>query len=216
MADSFAAASMMAGHPNDTSPLGLRDLPFAIHVGALDDGYHRNEVAVEWGKKLDALQQEDPQGYIHEVHLHAGRAHWMNLEDAVAVDWMLKFKRNPLPDKIVWKQSGDTTHNRFYWLATPADQAKPGQLIVASRDGQNVTIEKSEGVKTAIIMLNDDMLDLDQPVHVHLVRHAGGQDIAEEGGLTPSRKIENLYRTLAERGDPDLMFPAMVTVPLGN
>ena len=81
MADSLAAASMMAGHPNDTSPLGLRDLPFTIHVGALDDGYHRNQVAVEWGKKLDDLQKIDPQGYVHEVHLHEGRAHWMIAPD---------------------------------------------------------------------------------------------------------------------------------------
>ena len=45
MAARLAAASMMAGHPNDTSPLGLRNLPFAIHVGALDGGYGRNKVA---------------------------------------------------------------------------------------------------------------------------------------------------------------------------
>jgi hypothetical protein len=208
MADSLAAASMMAGHPNDTSPLGLRDLPFTIHVGALDNGYHRNDVAVEWGKKLDALQKDDPKGYIHEVHLHEGRAHWMNLEDAVAVDWMLKYTRNPLPDKVVWKQSNDTTHDRFYWLATPHDQAKKGQMIVASREGQTITIEKTEGVKTVIIMLNDQMLNMDQPVHVKV----DDKDIT----TTVSRTIENLQKTLSGRGDPDLMFSGMITVPIGN
>ncbi len=30
MADHWAAASMMAGHPNETSPLSLRNLPFAV------------------------------------------------------------------------------------------------------------------------------------------------------------------------------------------
>ena len=32
MADRFAAAAMMAGHPNETSPLGIRNLPFTIHT----------------------------------------------------------------------------------------------------------------------------------------------------------------------------------------
>ena len=63
MADRWAAASMMAGHPNDASPLGLRNIGFTIHVGALDDGFNRNKVAVEWGQKLDLLQQADPAGY---------------------------------------------------------------------------------------------------------------------------------------------------------
>ena len=36
MADRFAAAAMMAGHPNETSPLGLRNLPFTLHMGGRD------------------------------------------------------------------------------------------------------------------------------------------------------------------------------------
>jgi len=32
MADSFAAAAMMAGHPNETRPDGLRNLPFALYM----------------------------------------------------------------------------------------------------------------------------------------------------------------------------------------
>ena len=46
----YTAAAMMAGHPNESSPLGLRNLPFAIHVGADDSAYNRNKVAKEWGE----------------------------------------------------------------------------------------------------------------------------------------------------------------------
>ena len=67
MADRFAAAAMMAGHPNDASPLGLRNLSFALHMGAEDAAYNRNRVAQEWGEKLVELQRNDPQGYIHDV-----------------------------------------------------------------------------------------------------------------------------------------------------
>src|SRR3954465_11865942 len=47
MADRFAAAAMMAGHPNDASLLGLRNLPFAVFVGGEDSAYNRNKVVAE-------------------------------------------------------------------------------------------------------------------------------------------------------------------------
>jgi hypothetical protein len=208
MADRFAAASMMAGHPNDASPLGLRDLPFAIHVGALDNGYNRNEKAIEWKGKLDALQKDDPSGYIHTVKLHAGRAHWMNLEDAVAVDWMEQYTRNPLPDKVVWMQ-GNALHDRFYWLATPMDHAKKGQLAIVSRKGQTFDIEKLDGLNSVTILLNDAMVDLDQPI---IITQAGK---AIFKGVVP-RTISSMHSTLAERGDPDLIFAASKTVRIAD
>ena len=204
MADHWAAAAMMAGHPNDASPEGLRNIGFTIHVGALDNGYDRNKVAGEWKGKLDALQKADPDGYAHEVQLHAGRGHWMNLEDAVAVDWMAKFTRNPIPQKVVWRQD-DVTHDQFYWLALPEGEARQGQLVIASRDGQTIDIEKSEGVGKLTILLNDAMLDLDQPVTIT----AGGKQLFK--GVVP-RTAGQLEATLLERGDPDLIFAARVTV----
>ncbi len=87
MADRLAAASMMAGHPNNASPLGLRNIGFTIHVGELDGGYKRNKVAAEWGKKLAALRKEDSNGYAHKVKLHKGMGHWMKLRDAESIEW---------------------------------------------------------------------------------------------------------------------------------
>ncbi|MFN9878353.1 MAG: hypothetical protein ACK557_07725, partial [Planctomycetota bacterium] len=48
LADRWAAAGMMAGHPNETVPLGLRNVPFALQVGAEDAAYRRNEIGREW------------------------------------------------------------------------------------------------------------------------------------------------------------------------
>jgi hypothetical protein len=204
MADRFAAASMMAGHPNDASPLGLRNLPFAIHVGANDGGYKRNAVAREWGVKLDELRKADPEGYVHVVKLHAGKGHWMDREDAEAVPWMTQFTRNPLPTKVVWKQ-GATTHDRFYWLAVPNGTAKVGAEVVASYDGQAVTIEKVTGVERLIVRLDDRMLDLDKPVSIV----GAGRTLWR--GVAP-RTVGVLARTLAERGDPAGVFAAEVEV----
>ena len=204
MADRLAAASMMAGHPNDASPLGLRNIGFAIHVGAMDDGYSRNKVAAEWGTKLDALREADPGGYAHRVELHAGRGHWMNLEDKSAVEWMARFTRNPLPEKVVWKQSS-TLHDSFYWLAMAKGDAKPGQLVIASRDKQEIAIEKSEGVDAITIRLSDGMLDMDQPITIT----AGGKSVFK--GIVP-RSIRQLQKSLEEHGDAFSMYEGSVTV----
>jgi hypothetical protein len=203
MADRFAAASMMAGHPNAVSPRGLRNLPFTVHVGAEDDGYGRNKVAVEFGEKLAALQKADPGGYVHFVHLHKGRGHWMNLEDREAIPWMERHTRNPVPDKIVWHQSG-VTHDRCYWLAIPKGDAKPGQEISAGREGQNISVTASANGRVTIL-LNDRMLDLDQPVTVTW----NGK--ALEPRRVP-RTLAVIRRTMEERGDPFLTFSGEIVL----
>lgn len=204
MADRLAAASMMAGHPNEASPLGLRNLPFAIHVGADDSAYNRNKVASEWGVKLGELRQSDPQGYVHLVEIHPGRGHWMNREDASAVPWMSQFRRNPAPSKVVWRQD-DVTHDRFYWLAVPPGKARAGATVVASIEGQEMHIEKAEGVDSLIIRLDDRLLNLDKPVKVV----ARGKTLFE--GVA-SRTIATLEKTLEGPGDPGLAFSAEVVV----
>ncbi len=201
MADFWAAASMMAGHPNDASPLGLRNIGFAIQVGANDGAYHRNEIAAEWGRKLDDLQKADPTGYAHFSELHEGRAHWMNLEDRKAIPWMEKFTRNPRPEKVVWHQS-NVIHTRFYWLAVPKDEAHGGQDIVAERSGPNFHVTAKDG-ETVLIRLNDAIVDLDQPITVIRDGHAPVQTQAV-------RTIGTLAATLEERGDPELIFSAEI------
>jgi hypothetical protein len=204
MADRFAAASMMAGHPNESSLVGLRNLPFAIHVGANDSAYNRNKIGRERGEMLDELQKADPAGYVHHVEIHPGRPHWMNLEDASAVPWMAGFTRNPVPKKVVWHQD-DVTHDRFYWLAVPAGQAKARSTVVASVEGQEIKIEKAEGVDKLIVRLDDRLVDLDKPVKVT----SNGKILFE--GVVP-RTIAHLEKTLKGPGDPKLAFAGEVIV----
>ena len=201
MADRWAAASMMAGHPNETSALGLRNIGFTIHVGAEDGDYSRNKFAAEWAKKLDVLQMADPKGYAHFVHIHEGCSHWMNLEDREAIPWMEKFTRNPLPEKIVWCQD-DVTHDRFYWLAVPQSEAKAGQEITAERRGQTITVTAKSNAHVTLL-LNDAMLNLDEPVNVTI----NGKALPPQRA---NRSLAVLRRTLDERGDPRLVFCAEI------
>ncbi len=160
MADRFAGAGMMAGHPNETVPDGLRNTAFALHVGGEDSAYDRNKIGAEWKEKLAVLLQDDPDGYTHQAVVHEGKGHWMDREEAVALNWLAQFERTPNPRKIVWVQD-DVLHNQFYWLGV--DDPKARTKIIASIEGQTITIHKSD-VQKMTVYLNDEMLDLEQPV----------------------------------------------------
>lgn len=206
MADRWAAAAMMAGHPNDASPLGLRNIGFSLWCGELDGAYDRNKIAGEWEQKLADLHKSDPDGYRHEVHIQKGMGHWMNGTDKAAVEWMDGFTRDPFPKKIVWMQD-DVTHERFYWLGMPEGTAKKGALVVVERSGQTITIQKAETIKTLIIYLNDDMCDLDKPIKVMYE-----DKTLFEGKV--NRTIQTIAQCLDQRVDPASIFYAQIQVDL--
>lgn len=201
MADRFAAAAMMAGHPNETSPLGLRNLPFTIHMGEKDGAYNRNKTAESWKDSLADLQSKDPKGYKHFVKIHAGKGHWMDRQDAEALPWMKEFTRQKYPERIVWKQD-DVIGRRFYWL-TADGQIPDRALTIAQRDGQNIDILESD-LNELSCYLRDDFIDCDQEVKIRW------QDQMVFSGK-PTRSILTIAESL-KRGDPKGGFFAKVTL----
>ncbi|MEQ1829866.1 MAG: transglutaminase domain-containing protein, partial [Pirellula sp.] len=205
MADRFAAASMMAGHPNETSPLGLRNLPFAIHMGENDSAYNRNKVATEWSTKLAELRKQDADGYEHVVKLHQGKGHWMDRQDAEAIAWMARFDRIPYPERIVWKQD-DVRESRFYWLAADKGKLPDRALTVATRNKQKIELESSDSDRMRLL-LSDAMMDLDLPVQVAFQN----KNIFE--GIV-ARNVANIAQSLSERIDLDSTYCAQIEVDL--
>lgn len=201
MADHWAAASMMAGHPGEASQLNLRNLPYMIWMGEHDAAYQRNALAAEKGKILDSLQMGDPEGYIHETHIVSGKGHWMDRADTAAIDWMAKYRRNPYPQKIVWRQE-EVVRPAFYWLWAPEKELKPGAMVTASYEGNEVTVHSCD-YSCIKIGLNDQMMDLDKPVKVWY-----------EGKLLFKGKVKRTLQTMVDnlknRGDIRYMFPAVI------
>jgi hypothetical protein len=194
MADRFAAASMMAGHPNEASLLGLRNLPFAIFMGGNDAAYNRNRIAAERGAELDRLAREDAGGYVHQVKIYDGLGHWMNKKDAEGVPWMAGFVRKAWPTKVVWQQD-DVVHRRFYWLQVPAEAPIGDRArLVARVEGQAIVLEGDVPARLRL-RLSDRLLDLDQPVRVV----ANGQE-RFSGKVT--RQARAMLASLEERADP--------------
>ena len=203
MADRFAAASMMAGHPNDANPLGLRNLPFMIFMGGKDAAYKRNQIAAEWGKKLEKLHAGDIDGYLHKVTIYKEFGHWMNGKDREALPWMAKNTRNPWPKKVVWRQS-NRTHDRFYWLSVPKDQAKGKQVIEAQVIGQKIEL-KAEGIQQVTLRLSDELLSLDKDVIVIV-------NGVEKFRGKAKRSAQAIWNSYQERLDPASVATAQLNL----
>jgi poly(3-hydroxybutyrate) depolymerase len=205
MADRFAAAAMMAGHPNESSLLGLRNLPFAIFMGAKDAAYDRNKIALQKSAELATLEKADPGGYVHMSRIYEGLGHWMNRKDAEALPWMAKFHRNPWPAKVVWYQD-DVIHRRFYWLRIPEKaEIKAGGRIDATVDGQTIRLEGDVPAGTGL-GLSDKLLDLDREIEVMVNQKP------VFNGKVP-RTIAAIRASLAERADPKAVATALLTLP---
>ncbi|MDR1729091.1 MAG: alpha/beta hydrolase [Prevotellaceae bacterium] len=208
MADHWAAAAMMAGQPGESSPLNLRNIGFTLWMGANDSAYNRNKLAIEYGKRLDSLQAADPGGYVHETHIVAGAGHWMNNADTAAVDWMAKFRRNPYPERIVWRQEESNPRRNFYYLSIPATEAKAGMEVRVDKNGNTIEILKND-YSTLYINLNDKMMDLDKPVTVV----SNGKQLFN--GMV-ERKAEHIRASADERGDREYIFSAVLEVKNDN
>jgi hypothetical protein len=206
MADRWAGAAMMAGHPNGVSLLSLRNVPFALQVGGNDSAYNRNKVGQEYGEQLAKLRKDDPKGYEHFVKIYPGKGHWMDREDKAALPWLAQFTRNPVPARVVWKQTG-VPHPCSYWLAVPPGEATTDALVIASRMEQTITIDASDKVRKLLVRLDDHMMDLDREVKVT----RAGKELFTG---TPSRTVAVMLKTLAGRGDPRLMFDAEIAIAL--
>ena len=203
MADRFAAAAMMAGHPNDASPLGLRNTGFTIHMGANDSAYNRNKVAIEWKGRLQELSDNDANAYHHLVKIHKNKGHWMGGLDTSAISWISKFTRDPFPKTVVWKQD-DISHERFYWLKV----IKPleNSLLKATITNQTIIIEKTS-VSDFIIRLNDDLIDMDKNI---IVRYKG----LEIFNSIVLRNRNTIEKSIDEYGDPQSVYFGEIPISL--
>jgi transglutaminase-like putative cysteine protease len=204
LADRFAAAGMCAGHPNDVTPEGLRNLPFFLYMGGADSAYNRNTVVREFSAKIDALEATDPAGYVHRLTVYPGLPHNMQNREAEMIPRMSPLARDAWPKRVVWQQSPRALHTRFYWLERALGAVQPSEIYAAHVEGQTISIEApSSGSLT--LRLSDSLLDLDRPIQVV----AGGRTIFE-GPV--SRSFAAVAQSLREREDPESVATALLPV----
>ncbi len=229
MADRFAAVNMSSGHPNGISLLNLYNLPIQLQAGEFDSAYDRNKVTAEYGLYLDALREDEPEGYEHRTLIHFNAGHNYDdyspmplptIEDYAAwyrdgtrtkfvridsfpPDYMSAFTREPLPQRIVWELAVRAERRQtdsFYYLR--ADESASGVLRVTNRGDNTFVIDASAFGGDFEILLNEDMVDFEKPV-----RFVIGEKSACFG-VVPDLSV--LKQTTAERGDPNYQFEAAI------
>ena len=205
MADRWAAAAMMAGHPGNASQANLMNLPFTIWMGENDSAYQRNRLAKEKGALLDSLATANPGKYIHYTNILKGKGHWMDGADADAIGWMSQYRRNPYPKRVIWRQE-EVVREHFYWLSAPKEELAAGQTVEASIEGNTIDISRCDYSKLTIY-LNDNMVDLDKKVTVRYK----GKKVAKK---KLKRTIANIYKSLLLHGDRSYAFPCAFEVEL--
>jgi poly(3-hydroxybutyrate) depolymerase len=203
LADRFAAAAMCAGHPNQVTPDGLRNLPFFLYMGGDDSAYDRNVVVREFSAKMDTLQASDPEGYPHRLTVFPGLPHNMQNRESEVIPRMSVLRRVTWPKRVVWKQD-DVVHTRLYWLERDRTQVQPYQVYAVHVDGQALTVE-TPASGNLTLRLSDALLDLDQPVRV-----VAGSKTIFEGKVT--RSFQAIIQSLREREDPDTIATVLLPV----
>jgi predicted esterase len=204
LSDRLAAAAMCAGHPNEVTPEGLRNLPFFLYMGGADSAYNRNAVVREFSAKMDGLQAADPAGYVHRLTVFPGLPHDMQGREAEMIPRMSPLRRVVWPQRVVWKQDDDALHPRLYWLERAAEDVRPSEIYAVHVAGQTITIETPATGKVTL-RLSDALLDLDQPLQVV----AAGK-VIYEGKV--ARSFAAILKSLNECEDPDLVATARLHV----
>ena len=205
MADAWAAASMMAGHPGDVRLDNLYNLPFMIWCGAEDAAYDRNEQCRQRIAQMDSLHRAHPDGYRFEGHIVEGKGHWMDRVDTAAVGWMSRFERDPFPAVIVWRQA-DVLKQYFYWVSAPENELARDKEVRLRRQGNTIDIERAD-YSQVTLWLSDRVFNLDKPLTVRYRGRTIFHGKARRSGAV-------MRQTLFLRDDPSYMCPALLTLTL--
>lgn len=205
MADHWASASMMAGHPGDVSLVNLHSLPFMIWMGGLDAAYDRNRLAAVRGAEMDSLQAHDRDGYVHETHILADKGHWMDHQDTLAIAWLAKYRRQPWPRHLVWQQE-EVLKESFYWVSVPASEMQRGKRVEITVKGSVIDIKRCD-YTSLTLRLCDELLPLDGKIKI---RHNG--KTVYKGKVTPCDC--HFFSTLRKLQDPRMAAPVELTLNL--
>jgi len=206
MADRWAGCAMCAGHPNGAEVINLRNTFMALQVGAQDSPYDRNKLCLQYGDKIDALKQNDPNGYDYFCKVHEGCGHWMNKKESVFLDMFNSKIRNPYPKYIIWKQCNDVLKSNFYWLEIPKDKQNYGSQVEANIENNFINITTKD-YDEVIVNLNEKLIDYNRDIQVKFNNSQIFQQRVFED-------INLMVKSVERRFDPYLVFGTRFSISM--
>ncbi|MEO0476202.1 MAG: hypothetical protein AAF085_09600 [Planctomycetota bacterium] len=231
MPDLFAGINPMAGGVGmGNPPENLRNVATFHSVGEKDTMFNRAGNAIATHERLEELRENDPDGYVNKLDVQPGRGHGIDYRPGAP--WIAKHARNPHPEAVVWtsKEVDGRRRGSMYWLELQGDDLKGTIALTGKidREANRVDItayqlaeKNAQGDPTQIgeqqaqakplkgasvnVLLNDKLLNLDQPVTVTCNDVVVFRGKAERDGDT-------LLQTLVRRGDPNYAFPVRIPI----
>lgn len=215
MADRFGGANAMAGGVGDDVPAeNLRNLAFRTDVGEQDTMFDRVGLARKFHARMDA-GGKGYGGFTNHLEVQAGKGHGVNYSPGG--QWMIQHHRNPRPDTVVWtaKDLGGQRRPAFYWLGLDGKDLK-GAIRLTGKINRaenriDLTALAADGSPlrdaAVSVMLDESMVDFTRAVTVT----CNGKTVSS---AAPQRSVETSARTLLQRGDPAMAFPAEVEISL--
>lgn len=171
---------------------------------SLEKYYARNENGIDpFGEATDALDNNVNTG---------------------AISWVSQYPRTPLPAYVVWHLGSRPARPEplplstewepkrfFYWLMIHKDDDtnkynKDGFITASYDKSDNSVWVRCTGIKVTIL-LNNQMLDLKQPIKVFL-----GYYKRPLGTITGTESAAIQKMTLDARGDPNFVFSAALSI----
>jgi len=194
MADHYAAAAMMAGHPNNVDLHNIRNLPFSIQVGGKDTPYNRNVLAQ---KEIDIIDnyRDEYGGFEQNSEVRPNKPHWMDFGETEIFPWFFQKERNPYPDFVLFNEHPDRQKHMLYYVKTEQDR-NPKHLAEVEKNGNKFHIT---GDFPVTIQVNRNMVDFDSPIEIW---HNGEQTFK----TNPQVRQDVMQKTLQERLDPYYIF----------
>ncbi|MDO4621390.1 MAG: hypothetical protein Q4B22_00400 [Eubacteriales bacterium] len=125
-----------------------------------------------------------------------------------AVDWVSRYTRDPLPEKLVWNTgvyAGKRKSQGFYWL--DRDGYLKDTVITASynKSRNEVRIEQCDAAKGMLkIFLSPDMVDVFRDVKLNI--------LGTEVTVRPIVSSQIMKETMAARGDINYVFTSEIDV----
>ena len=176
----LAACSPQGGHPNGVSTINICNLPIYFAAGEKDSSFKRNQICIDYYKKVMGQNGKYLGKYIAKVEVVAGSGHsfqcWKrprksffngsksaSTSNETAFDFMYSYTRNPFPTEIsldtkcfltplrnYYTQRGNT----FYNIEVGKN---PSPIIQVKIDYAGNTITVKEGTNFKInLMFNID------------------------------------------------------------
>lgn len=211
--------------------IAMNKLQENYHGGYIHDVFiHYNGSHNSWYDN-DASRNTHPI-MANPIEWHTSDDRQIKQENTNGIDWVNQYTRQPLPEKIVWDlnvgadkryyQTGAALlgqpdyevatlakpNTLFYWLDVSASQSYPskGKVVVSAIKSSNtIKFDELKSIKQIRILLNPNLLNLAQPIHVVV-----GSD--EVGTIAVTENENIMKRTLLERSDLNEIYDAEINL----